>query len=1524
MKYLDRFLMVAATFLVVSAHAQNQVQPTSTPGLPVLSQGQTDWSVMYPKKSVRSKAFGLKAAPDELPDHVNNIETGFFCPVFNQSGGSCGAASGVSYMWGYEINAMRGWQAEDEANRFPSHFTWLMSQCNSDEATMLHNNGAPSVKTYGGQTYSRYFGLQDVEDPDFGWMQGYDKWWEAMQWRAESKNEFPVDVSDEAGRQAVKRWLYNHNGDTDGFHAGGICNVGLAAGPFIGKIEKTAVNEALGLVGFSCVKAWNHQYNHAMTIVGYDDRIEFDLDSNGVFGEKDKDEVGAWLMVNSWGQGWATGGFIYCPYKYGGPLQPWEPDRWFKPGFYKVRRYYRPLRTFKIRMNYSKRSEICLGAGVSRDTTATEPEETLLMDHFKYAGNGANDGTDPDVPMLGRWADGMHYEPMEFGYDITDLTVDYDRTRPLKYFFFIDSKKTANGEGNIYNVSLIDYETQREGVEIPFHIDTVQVLNGGKTTMISVIVKGEQLYKPLNAAIADKTLSWQQPQPSSLTLNGYYIYANNELIDSTAANVSTYNLVTTDGLDYSVAAVYLNRAGERCASEKTTAVRPYVAESKENNDVVRLNKGGFVIPRLFLRAYSQATIEWWMKPITLINWNQQVGPGWGRFLFHAKSNGGVSFGWNSPSGQRYDGSTSFLSTGKWTHMAITVDQHVMTLYVNGMKKASVTCKDYSGLSAFGDLDFGDNYYYMNADIDEVRVWSTCRSAGDLFRNKDMEIANPSAQKDLMAYFKMDTFEEDGVVKLRDCAHGHHALFKVDNAWQSRVDNSILKGSQKLAPFFDIEAGVHYAGVPVHFSSKHNLSVVGWQWQVDGLDGASLPQAPDVDIIFPQAGEYAVKLTQTDADGNVEDTLRTLTIMAAPQPVADFEVTEGHLSAGHQFSFVNQSQGDGYTFRWTLPGAREEAMQSTHATAIYEVPGTYDVTLTMLSATGDAVASVTKQVTVTASKPEAAFDVPVPALVRGGKAYLVDQSKYAPDEWMWLVKTGDHYYSMSGGGSQEFVPTVPGVYDVTLTVKNAAGKSTAVQSSALIVTNEDSGNGLNFGGNGQLLSFDNPLGTTRGFTIDWWMMPRKTEGAFSLASNDGQLNITTDADGIVTFVLGARTMKSETDYVIAKEWHHYSVVYTLGKVTFYRDGVAVGAAVGSTNSKSFTFDGPFVVGSATGGMNTMIDEFRIYARSLPASSVKHYCNSPIANVDSVETADKLVLYYNFNHITGNAIDLCSGGRDGVRTGFGPDGDAWASSLGVFSLNFDAPVTPEDVTADYMTNYRAPFYHTSKRINSKNTRFIQLETDTERSGWKVANHVVTDTIITGVSTDANYNYAMHSSTGWYSFAERLSNHLVYQTVELPEGVYRFQATVQSSLNPGTCYLTATEGDELISVIDIENTLAYASLANANAIDFYVPRTMNISLGLNINQSSASELRITSFKLQRIPVEVVSGISSPRSSAAFSVQPVVGGLRITTPALQRVSVYTTQGLCLWAGPVSGSRLVVLPKGIYIVNGQKVAVTN
>lgn len=37
------------------------------------------------------------------------------------------------------------------------------------------------------------------------------------------------------------------------------------------------------------VADWGSSVDHALSIVGYDDRIEFDLDGNGVKGEKDKD-----------------------------------------------------------------------------------------------------------------------------------------------------------------------------------------------------------------------------------------------------------------------------------------------------------------------------------------------------------------------------------------------------------------------------------------------------------------------------------------------------------------------------------------------------------------------------------------------------------------------------------------------------------------------------------------------------------------------------------------------------------------------------------------------------------------------------------------------------------------------------------------------------------------------------------------------------------------------------------------------------------------------------------------------------------------------------------------------------------------------------------------------------------------------------------------------------------------------------------------------------------------------------------
>ena len=414
----------------------------------------------YVARRKARKAMGRTA----MPPYVYNGQDKYFPPIFNQDGGSCGSAAGVGYQFTHEMNSYRDADASLPENQYPSHFTWLMAYQTSTTEGMAKAIGIPNVPTYGGRTYSRLFGPQTHDDPDYGWMQGYDKWYSAM-WNKSAYDFQLSPTNTPEGRQELKEWLYNHSGD-ETMHGGGVAGIGVAAYGTWAAIPTSAANREAGVVGMKYVKKWGDTFNHALTVCGYDDRIEFDLDEDGIVGEVEEDEVGAWIIANSWGDGWENKGFIYCPYKYSFAV---DNDTWtWTPGAYVIRQDYRPLRTIKILMDYSRRSELLLSAGISENVNAAKPEKTIPFEHFRYAGNTLNANPAPEVPMLGRWVDGIHYEPMEFGYDLTDLTFSVDRTKPLKYFFIVKTKSGAIGNGHIYNASIINYEVENEGVEIPF------------------------------------------------------------------------------------------------------------------------------------------------------------------------------------------------------------------------------------------------------------------------------------------------------------------------------------------------------------------------------------------------------------------------------------------------------------------------------------------------------------------------------------------------------------------------------------------------------------------------------------------------------------------------------------------------------------------------------------------------------------------------------------------------------------------------------------------------------------------------------------------------------------------------------------------------------------------------------------------------------------------------------------------------------------------------------------------------
>ncbi len=1408
-----------------------------------------DYSLMHYQGVKRAN--GLNRAAVQRPDHVNNAATKFFSPVFNQDGGSCGSASRICYMFSYELAAYRDLDGSKAENYYPSHFVWLHTNSpggitDQGKDAFVTKVGVPSAATYGGQTYSSLFGYQEASDDDFGWMQGYDKWYEAMHNRMLKPSNFPVNVGTEEGREAVKNWLWNHNGD-ESFHAGGICGIGVASGGDWQNIPTTENNAKIGVAGLKYVKKWGTAVDHALTIVGYDDRVEFDLDGDGVYGEVDADELGAWIIVNSWGSGWCNGGFIYCPYAHGVPAFNQDgtvPTNFWTPEIYRVRKDYRPLRTIKLKMDYSHRSEIALSAGLSTDLNASEPEQIVSFVHFTYAGDGnyGNSNPAPEVPMLGRWADGkLHTEPMEFGYDLTDLTGELDYNKPLKYFFIIDTKDWAQGRGTIYNASIMDYRYDERGVEIPFVVgDGVEIKNAGGKTIISVVVYGSSYYAPQNVAFQNNVLKWAAPLPSSNQVASYNVYAAGELL----ANVEgcQYALDANKLLpEYSVSAVYAD-------GNESAAMMVKVPLGLSNPNVaVDLKISGFTIPKIFGSKYKQATIEYWIKPHSLIDWNQSAGQWDKGFMIHANGDGGLTAGWNTSN--RVNGTSTKLVRDSWNHVAIVVDNNIMTVYINGVANGSVTSNTFSGIGGFGDLDFSSNgaSNAQDAVYDEIRIWNTARTADEIANYKNIELTSVLNAKSLLAYYKGDLIEQGGVIYLRDCVNGNHAQLHNDDYEQVTAGLSLSAPSMVPAVVINDLDETIYTGLPVSFTADYNEAVEELLWTVSGVGLEALAvQSPTV--VFTASGSYTVTVQAKNAVGEFATASKIITVQSAPRIDATFAIPKTRIPAGERVTFLANNPVLGYTYAWEMPGADNETSTSVNAAATYQKAGTYDVTLTVVAADGTQE-SYTQAISVVEVAPEVDFTVSPAVIVKGDKVQLTDKSLYAPTDWKWILDNGIHRYVVNAQHAAVVVDQ-PGVYSVNLDAANATGQNTQMRERALIVCNADSKNGLTFNYDAAKVSSQSPFsGSQNAFTIDWWMNAGwPSTFCNGIGDTEQILLLKTTAQGEMRLYAGGDYVATSADYVIPGEWHHYAVTFDEGEVKFYRDG---GLLATQTIARTAIDElSAFCVGGEQAPFSGSIDELRVWRKALSQEALKAYANAPIVEVQQVQNSEQLALYYDFNQSGGDVQDLTSNGNNGVRTGFGPDGDAWGLSKGVFCLNFEEAEVV-DVTAQYLTNYAKPFsYDGGQCVNSNlSNRTFAL------TGWNLANSVVDGSIITGAHVDKDKNTCMTFTTEWDSFSSMLADHKVYQTVTLPAGSYTFSVNYDDVYEGqcGNSYVVASWGESLPNTADLSECIAYTTMkpkgqAGNNAVTFLLSRETTVSLGLLVNMSGKLCMTLQRFTLLR----------------------------------------------------------------------------
>lgn len=1549
---LRTFVTIAAMGIVLQAGAQPGTWDREKyPDLPSPTPTNVDMKVY---RAMKARIAKQEAEGKHRPDHLNNALNPSFPPIINQSGGSCGAASSIYYQFTNQINTARFTAADTDERRYATHFPWMLNT-NGPSGTgydrLGQNVGIASCAVYGGTTYSRIYGRsgQDDQDDDCGWMQGYDSWFSTMHNRILYGNSFPMNCGTEEGRELVKNYLWNRCGD-ESYASGGICGIGVAAGPFEGNLPKTATNDAIGVTGMKYVTDWNETYNHAMTIVGYDDRVEVDLDGNGKAGENPNsegdNEVGCWIICNSWGDGYANNGFIYCPYEKSNSVKGWPKENSFTPGYYDVVRDYRPLRTLKVRMQYSHRSEMALYVGVAQNLDATKPEKSMALTHFEYCGDGNRGQTQPapEIPMLGRWADGeLHTEPMEFGYDLTALTQDLDLSRPLKYFFWVETRTWGVGKGKIYEASILDYTLDRDGVEVPFDIkEPIAVASAGKKTELTATVFGDNVPEPRNLVLANGQLSWEAPTGSRYEPTAYNIYHNGNLLSKQAASKRTAT-VEANG-SYSVSAVY-NVGDYDVESKQSTPVAANIQPDAERKNPIVLMQSGtkLLIPNLIERTMENFTIEFWLymnESSAGDDFGFRIKADTTQFFFKINKNNYIELGQD---GGSYTKVASGLRTGVFRHIAIAVDGVNTKLFINGTKKLDWNNNyNHRGIKGPARLMIGEtegtttDYKKVydspwNGYIDELQFWNRTLTAAEIKASYQKEIANPTLHDGLLHYYNMETTGESEDIAVVDACGNCDAKVISPSAFAQEAyalgDDKNPLTATTAADFSCAKTAT--VGKPFPITDQSAVNTAQRAWSFTGAEQSTMEGTISPVVVFTQPGKQAIKLQTTSLYGETSEKADTVDVAAATLPTVDFTIPTGDIGAGQHVTFVNTSTPiEAAQYEWEIEGADIPVVKSVNAGATFAAYGTYTVKLTAVNSVGST--SVSKTVNVDAVAPKAGFNIQNNVAIKGERINLFDASKFAPDSWTWDLSSNLDIYRYSGRNKSISIEE-PGIYDVTLNVSNAKGSDQITRRKAVVVCNANGQTGLHFDGEDDLVEAASPFGenTSRVFTIDWWMYPgRVTDNSFHIGDKASTMQLSVKPTGEISIDVKGKNGLSPAGTVINDEWHHYAVTFKAGTVTFYRDGVNMGTA--SVGSPVPAME-HFTIGGSEYPFNGIIDELRVWKKVFSDKDLIDIANKPIENPAEETT---LMLYYDFNQNGGDVIDRSGNNLTGKRMNFGPDGDAWDSSLGIFCLNSRG--TSIDVTATYLKNYMHPFKTGSGTVNPANSsRYLKLLMNNTTSPWRQLNTVKNGNILTEWHVDAEKNSYLTLEDSYSGFESDIKDLMIFQTVELPAGQYMFTADRDGddyywNWLPGNTYVAAAIGDQLPLTADLKEEALAASLLTENqSVSFFLEDTTKVSLGLIANMTGQRCAAIGKFILQYKALiyaegEDADGVREPSFTAekTLEVRGGMGCINIRVNKPQRVVVADLSGKTIFADWLETTASIPVHRGIYIVNRTKVLV--
>ena len=669
-----------------------------------------------------------------LPYMVDNSQLPYFRPLIAQVGLECGQASSIGVMFTYEMNAKRGVPGNLPENQYPTHFAYNFINGGSDAGVsfwetfeILKNVGTPNVADYGGMS---------LGGPS-RWISGYDYYYNGMHNKIEGT--YTIKTNTAEGLQTLKNWVFDHG---NGSEMGGIAT-------FYSEFTHppTIFPPGTPEAGKHVIISWGGSPNHAMSIVGYNDSIRWDynsdgrytnnidLNDDGIINVSDW-EIGGFKMANTYGSisGWGDNGFAYMMYKT-------LSDRAGQGGIWnnlvalvKVKENYHPKLVAKINLTFPCRNKIKLMVGVATDTAATEPEYIYHYPIYDFQGGC--------LAMQGNSGD----EHIELGLDMNPLLTYLTPGEEAKFFILVaESGGLDFTQGFINSFSLMDYtdlpidEYSCQAVDVPIQGNGMTIL-GMKATINydAVVIENEDL----------PALELYGDYQAQLTVSGGAMPYHCELLHDYSKTDSTeiYPILTGERLSLG--------NNESYVGVDLPFEFPFYGEKISR---VYPTSEGFIM-------FKETTIPWpyYIEGRSYFIQNKMIAPCFAKpFYFDGTADNGIWYTQNADScAFRRKLSTSGITGNSLVEVTVTLFPDGTIHFYYGPHHAPSYIHKFAGISA-GD---GTNYTLLN----EIAYFTPYANQFTLFNPNSMFEGLTMTDDGLLSGVVDELFENQSIkVKVTD-------------------------------------------------------------------------------------------------------------------------------------------------------------------------------------------------------------------------------------------------------------------------------------------------------------------------------------------------------------------------------------------------------------------------------------------------------------------------------------------------------------------------------------------------------------------------------------------------------------------------------------------------------------------------------------------------------------------------------------------------------------------------------------